>query len=127
MVAACLAALARDRRRDAPLRAMAEERLLAGLREAPATAGVFSFFYWNLRCYARPMYRYKIRGEGFEFEHEESSKPLQAGTIIRPHGQGPFEYRVTRIEKEARSVFGFSPPLNVTRGIAQAERFTRPS
>jgi hypothetical protein len=71
------------------------------------------------------MYRYKVSGAGFEFEHkEESGRRLQAGDVIRS-GQGPDEYKVLRITKEPSAVFGSTLPLLSSRGVAEAERFVR--
>jgi hypothetical protein len=66
------------------------------------------------------MYRYRIQGEGFEFDHEEDSYPLTAGDIIT-RGDGPERYKVVRVRKEARSGPRFTP-LN-SRGVVEAEKF----
>jgi len=69
------------------------------------------------------MYRYKIRGEGFEFDYaEESRMRLREGSIVKP-GEGPDQFEVTRITKEPRAVFGFSAPLLSSRGEAEAKPF----
>jgi hypothetical protein len=69
------------------------------------------------------MYRYRIRGEGFEFDHEEEDYPLREGDIVTRDGETA-RFKVTRITKEARSMFGFSLPLIAANGSAEAERFT---
>lgn len=70
-------------------------------------------------------YRYRITGQGFEFEHvEESGLKLRVGSVVK-QPLGPGEYRVTKIVKEPRAVFGFSAPLLSSRGIAEAEPFVR--
>jgi hypothetical protein len=68
------------------------------------------------------MYRYRIQGEGFEFEHEEDSYPLRAGDIIT-RGNGPERYKVVRVRKEARSAYRFTPPFLNSRGVVEAEKF----
>ena len=68
------------------------------------------------------MYRYRIQGDGFEFEHEEDSYPLRAGDIIT-RGDGPERYKVVRVRKEARSGYRLTPRFLNSRGVVEAEKF----
>lgn len=71
------------------------------------------------------MYRYTIRGAGFQFDHQErSGRKLHPGSIVRAR-QGPDEFRITRIVKEPLPVLGSVLPLRAAAGIADAERFVR--